>query len=209
MGRAALRGGWGAVRECGGVNGLRGGDGLAGAQGRWGRRVSAAADQAAQNAPGERMWGCGPVPSPQVSMTSTAHRRTYTQHIHPTPHTHTHQPVTHVRSALDGAPSDVPCCSSVSSTGRLSLWATRVRAKPGCHRRRRWEATDPSVPGGPANHLPLLSAAAESTFVELAALYNLARSEDHKQTEVQDEQPGKILKAERCYGHTNAAVAEG
>eukprot|EP00966_Prymnesium_polylepis_P189478 4390413-Prymnesium_polylepis.1 len=49
-------------------------------------------------------------------MTSTAHRRTYTEHIHPTPHTH--QPVTHVRSALDGAPSDVPCCSRTWRTWR-------------------------------------------------------------------------------------------
>eukprot|EP00966_Prymnesium_polylepis_P280553 6482141-Prymnesium_polylepis.1 len=34
-------------------------------------RPSEAAEQAAQDAPGERMRGCGPVPSPQVSMTSS------------------------------------------------------------------------------------------------------------------------------------------
>eukprot|EP00966_Prymnesium_polylepis_P254186 5874377-Prymnesium_polylepis.1 len=45
--------------------------------------VSAAAEQAAPNAPGEHMWGCGPVPSPQVSMTSTSHRRTYTRSTSP------------------------------------------------------------------------------------------------------------------------------
>eukprot|EP00966_Prymnesium_polylepis_P215239 4984811-Prymnesium_polylepis.1 len=31
-----------------------------------------------------------------------------------TPHIHTHRPVTHVPSALEGAPSDVPCCSSIT-----------------------------------------------------------------------------------------------
>jgi len=53
------------------------------------------------------MWAC-PIPSGEHDQ-----HRTPT-HIHNTStplHTHTHQPVTHVRSALDGTPSDVPCCS--------------------------------------------------------------------------------------------------
>eukprot|EP00966_Prymnesium_polylepis_P282692 6531995-Prymnesium_polylepis.1 len=42
-------------------------------QGREGAgEVSAAAEQAAQDAPEELMRGCGPVPTPQVSMTSNA-----------------------------------------------------------------------------------------------------------------------------------------
>eukprot|EP00966_Prymnesium_polylepis_P195121 4523250-Prymnesium_polylepis.1 len=53
--------------------------------------VPAAAEQAAQHAPGEHMRGCGSVPSPQVSKhgqhRTPTHNRTYTQHIHPTPHT--------------------------------------------------------------------------------------------------------------------------
>ena len=66
---------------------------------------AAAGCPAAQNAPGERMRGCGPVPSPQVSMTSTAHAHVHTTHTHK--HTHT-QPVAHVRSAPEGVPSHDP-----------------------------------------------------------------------------------------------------
>jgi len=53
-----------------------------------------------------RSWvECGPVPSPQVSMTSTAHAYVHTTHTHK--HTHT-QPVAHVRSGPEGAPSHDP-----------------------------------------------------------------------------------------------------
>eukprot|EP00966_Prymnesium_polylepis_P229033 5300373-Prymnesium_polylepis.1 len=67
--------------------------------------VSAAAEQAAPNAPGERMRGCASVPSPSPYKSpphtdAQSHNPWYTQHIHPTPHTH--QPVTHVRSARMG-----------------------------------------------------------------------------------------------------------
>eukprot|EP00966_Prymnesium_polylepis_P063170 1466401-Prymnesium_polylepis.1 len=58
--------------------------------------VSAAAEQAAPNAPrGERSPGS--VPSPQVSMTSTAHRRTYPARV-PCSRPPPRRPVTHTHN---------------------------------------------------------------------------------------------------------------